>query len=113
MYEYACKVLKIVDGDTVDCEVDLGFTVKVEVRFRLAGINAPEVKGESKDKGLATKNELKRLLSLGPVLVKSLKPVKTDKYGRWLGTFYVQQADASINVNQLLVETNFAVHYLD
>lgn len=112
MYEYACKVVRVVDGDTVVCNVDLGFTVQVEVTFRLLGINTPEVIGESKQKGLAAKAETKRLLSLGSVTVKSEKPLKTDKYGRWLGTFFVHNDGSTLEVNKTLVESGFAVPFM-
>lgn len=111
MYKYACKVLRVVDGDTVVVQVDLGFSVKVDIKFRLSSINTPELRGDQKEKGLAAKAEVERLLSLGQVTVQSEKPVKADKYGRWLGTFFVQQGDVSTNVNETLIASGFAELY--
>lgn len=113
MYEYVCKLSRVVDGDTVIIDVDLGFTVHVNVGFRLLGINAPEVVGVTHKDGLAAKQHLSTLLGQGTIVVKSLKPLKTDKYGRWLGTFYVTKPDGSVvNVNDQMVVDGFAVVYV-
>lgn len=113
MYEYACKLLRVVDGDTIVGDVDLGFTVHVNVVFRLAGINAPELVGAARALGTASKQHLETLLGQGPCVVHSLKALKTDKYGRWLGTFYVTASDGSVvNVNDKMVADGFAVVYM-
>lgn len=61
-YLYKAKVLKVVDGDTLDCEVDLGFRVTTRQRFRLHRIDTPEVRGERRPEGLATTYVVERIL---------------------------------------------------
>lgn len=107
-YFKVVEIVRVVDGDTIWAKVDLGFNVTLNVDFRLYGINTPEVVGPTKTAGLAAKDELIRLLALGPVRVAS---TKSDKYGRWLGTFYVQQGTAEINVNEELLAKGFALRY--
>jgi micrococcal nuclease len=108
-YEYKAVVNRVVDGDTVWMDVDLGFMITVRLDFRLAGINAPEVIGASKACGLKSKAELERLLSLGRIRAITSK---SDKYGRWLAQLYVDCQDGSvIDVNATMVVGGFAVLY--
>lgn len=109
IYEYKAEVHRIVDGDTVWLDVDLGFGVCATLDFRLAGINTPEVVGVDKAAGLAAKAELERLLSLGPLRIESRK---SDKYGRWLAILFVALPDGrELNVNDTLATTGFATLY--
>lgn len=109
MYEYKAKVHRVVDGDTVWLDVDLGFQVHAVLDFRLEGLNTPEVVGATKVAGLAAKAELERLLSLGSLRIIS---TKTEKYGRYLATIFVQPpAGSELNVNQALIDGGFAVVY--
>jgi micrococcal nuclease len=115
MYNYMAKLIRVVDGDTVYLDVDLGFTVHINVGFRLAGINAPEMIGATHDAGLAAKRELERLLSLGQIQIYSEKEKapKTDKYGRWLARLWVTQTDSRVlDVNQSMIDGGFAVPYM-
>jgi micrococcal nuclease len=109
-YDYNAKVLRVVDGDTVWMTVDLGFRLSMVMDFRLLGINTPELVGSTKVAATAAKLELERILGLGSIRVLS---TKSDKYGRWLGTFFVTPADGSpvINVNEALLKGGFAVAY--
>lgn len=82
MYEYKAKVLNVVDGDTVDFMVDLGFHTFVKIRARLVGVNTPE-RGD-KNWAKAT-NMLSQLLTeKGESFIIKTKKDKTEKYGRWL-----------------------------
>jgi micrococcal nuclease len=109
IYEYKAELVRVVDGDTLYAKVSLGFHVSMEVEFRLFGLNTPEVIGTQKTAGLKAKAELERLLKVGLIRVVS---EKSDKYGRWLGTFYVKQTDGSeVNVNEALVSGGFALPY--
>src|SRR5262245_54563916 len=112
IHEYNAKVARVVDGDTVWLNVDLGFRICVQLDFRLYKINAPEMVGASKVAGLAAKAELERLLALGPIRVESFKDDKTDKYGRWLGVLFVKTPTGELNVNDALLKGNFAAPYL-
>jgi micrococcal nuclease len=97
MYEYRAGVIKVVDGDTVDLRVELGFGISIVERFRLAGIDAPEMRGESRMSGLAAKAGLSVLLAeydQGPLIVRTEKDSK-GKYGRYLATLV--RGDVIIN----------------
>ena len=121
MYEYKFELIKVIDGDTVDGYIDLGFDVKVKKRIRLLGINAPETRMQSKIKDL---RERKRQKSLGLLAKKYLtdylkdatiiiqtKLDKRGKYGRTLGVIYVKKNETLINVNDLLVSEGLAEEY--
>jgi micrococcal nuclease len=109
IYEYKANLVRVVDGDTAYFDVDLGFNVRVTLDFRLYGINTPEIIGLTKVAGLAAKAELERLLGLGTVRIVS---DKTEKYGRYLATIFVKQADdTELNVNEALVAGGFALPY--
>lgn len=109
-YDYDATVVRVVDGDTVWLDVDLGFGLRAHYDFRLYGINTPEVIGSSRVAGLAAKAEAERLLGLGPLRIVSYK---SDKYGRWLADLYVKPATgAEIWVNDALLKGGFAQPYL-
>lgn len=110
MYEYAARLTRVVDGDTVWLSVDLGFGVSVNLDFRLYGINTPEVVGPTRTAGLAAKAELERLLALGSLRIVTYK---ADKYGRWLAELFVQQAGIveELNINRQLLKGGFAQPY--
>lgn len=113
MYEYRTKVSRVVDGDTVDVDIDLGFGVWLrKERVRLLGIDTPESRTrdrEEKKYGLAAKEFLKKALGTSPIL-KTTKDGK-GKFGRILGEFIVEVEDNRININQLLVDNYHAVQY--
>lgn len=110
IYEYKANLVRVVDGDTVIPDVDLGFGIHANLDFRLLGLNAPEMVGATKVAGTAAKYELARLITLGPMRIVS---TKSDKYGRWLATIYVKLDDGSeMDVNATLVATGFAVPYM-
>ena len=119
MYEYKIKsVDHIVDGDTFDCTVDLGFNISHKIRVRMQGIDTPESRTrdlEEKARGLASKERLHTLLSSGFIDGNSLIVVthKKGKYGRYLGTVYRQRKDGEeqLNINERLIEEGFAVEY--
>lgn len=103
MYEYKAKVIKIVDGDTIDCNVDLGFYMTAKIRFRLARIDTPEVRGAEREDGLLAKQWLIDLLNQhnNEIIVRT---AKTGKYGRWIGEIIIGE----MNVNDELVKTGHA-----
>ena len=113
MFEYRSNLLKIVDGDTIDVDLDLGFSVVLKKqRIRLYGINTPESRTrdlEEKKYGLAAKARLRELLEAAEsITVKTAIDKKArGKYGRILGTIYADD----INVNELLVEEGHAIPY--
>ena len=113
MYEYRASLVKIVDGDTIDVDLDLGFAVVLKKqRIRLYGINTPESRTrdlEQKKYGLAAKERLKNLLEeADQIIVKTEIDKKArGKYGRSLGTIYV----GSTNINNLMVDEGHAIVY--
>lgn len=99
---YRCKIIRVVDGDTVDVAVDLGFDIKLTARFRMLGINAPEKNTEA---GKASAARLAELLPVGSdVVVQTIKD-KREKYGRYLGTFIVDKRD----INKQMLDENLVV----
>jgi micrococcal nuclease len=89
MYEYTAKVLRVVDGDTLDLDVDLGFRVHLTDRYRLAGIDAPESVGpRASDAGRAAKVWLERELPTGTLVRVRTDRDKAEKFGRWLATVF-------------------------
>lgn len=105
IYENA-EVLKIVDGDTVDLMVDMGFNIWKKIRTRLYGINAPETKGEERELGLVSKKFLSDLIPVGDSIV--VETLGQDKYGRWLAILYKD----SLNINDYMVQSGQAVVYM-
>ena len=92
MWEYKASVVKVVDGDTVDFDLDLGFYLKLRVRLRLAGIDTPEVRGAEKEEGLRVKAFVERLLGgATDIVVRTGK--ETGKFGRWIGTIFLKFPD--------------------
>lgn len=79
------RVVKVVDGDTIDCEVDVGFHLCITERFRLLDVDAPEVRGHEKVAGKAVTADLKELL--GRVVELRVRSRKQGNFRRWLGIF--------------------------
>jgi micrococcal nuclease len=115
MYEYRVKqVLKIVDGDTIDVDIDLGFDISFTQRVRLAGIDTPESRTTDKKEkalGLEVKQRLKDILSKSSsVVIRTEKPDSTEKYGRILGWIFIDGAEKSIN--EALIADGYAWGYM-
>jgi len=114
MYEYRVKkVHKVVDGDTIDVDIDLGFSVSFFSRVRLAGIDTPESRTtDAKEKvlGLEVKEKLKKELAAAKdVVIKTEKPDSSEKYGRILGWVFLDGAEVSLN--QKLIDEGYAWTY--
>ena len=109
VYEYNCKVKRVVDGDTVDVLIDLGFDIAYASRVRLYGIDTPESRTRDKDekaRGFISKDFLKSWLDKGSVVIRTRKD-KKGKFGRILGEMVVDD----ININELMIEEHHAVKY--
>ena len=107
MYTYKAKLDRVIDGDTVDANIDLGFDITIHKRIRLAGIDTPESRTrdfEEKARGLASKDKLIELLGDGNFVLESKE---VGKYGRVLGTLHIDD----MNINDTLVKEGFAVEY--
>ena len=130
--EYQCELIKVVDGDTIDCYIDLGFNMKTKKRVRYMGIDTWESRTRDKAekvKGLAAKARNKELLEAG---VFKLKSFGTGKFGRVLGEVFVSpdyvgeyinecinnpnstldlSHDGWVSVNDILIEEGHAYNY--
>ena len=117
MYEYRCRVIRVIDGDTVDVDIDLGFDIVLrDERVRIMGIDTPESRTRDKVEkkfGLASKARLKELIGgkSGPILKTQINKKGEDmrgKFGRILGDFVT---DDGRMVTDILVEEGHAVAY--
>lgn len=115
MFEYQCKIVKVVDGDTVDVDIDLGFDVVLrDQRIRLYGIDTPESRTRDKEEkkyGLYAKNYLKN--ALGKKGIIRTKKDGRGKFGRILGEFiiYDGETDSYRSVNAMMIEKHIGVEY--
>lgn len=101
LYEYTGYVRNVVDGDTIDCDVNLGFNISVRERFRLAKIDAPELYTKE---GEVVKAKVIDMLEGKTV---TLQVGKKDVYGRWLATVIKD----GIDINNLMLKEKLAVPY--
>ena len=113
-YVYRIKsITKVVDGDTIDANIDLGFDISLTKRIRLAGIDTPESRTrnlEEKALGLESKEWLKKALEdAKDILIKTELPGSTEKYGRIIGHLFVNDQETSLN-NQMIAE-GYALEY--
>lgn len=106
-YIYDAVVTKVVDGDTIDATVDLGFTVSVNVRFRLNDVNTMEMKDTDPIKRESA--QLAKQFMIDKLLNKIIviSSYKTDKYGRWLADIYLNDE----KINDTLIKEGLAVQY--
>lgn len=115
MYEYRiARLNKVVDGDTIDVEIDLGFDISLSKRIRLAGIDTPESRTkdlQEKALGLEAKEWLKQRLENAELIrIKTVKPDSTEKYGRILGWLY--SGDDAFSINEEMIQKGLAWSYL-
>ena len=113
-YIYRIKsITKVVDGDTIDANIDLGFDISLTKRIRLAGIDSPESRTtnlKEKALGLESKEWLKKALEgAKDILIKTEKPDSTEKYGRIIGHLFINGQETSLN-NQMIDE-GYALAY--
>ena len=113
-YIYRIKsVTKVVDGDTIDADIDLGFDISLSKRIRLAGIDTPESRTtnvKEKAMGLESKDWLKKALEgAKDILIKTELPDSTEKYGRIIGHLFINGQETSLN-NQMIAE-GYALAY--
>jgi micrococcal nuclease len=113
-YIYRIKEIhKIVDGDTIDASIDLGFDISLEKRIRLAGVDTPESRTtnlKEKAMGLESKEWLKKKLEgAKDIIIKTELPDSTEKYGRIIGHLFINGQETSLN-NQMIDE-GYALAY--
>jgi micrococcal nuclease len=123
MYEYKFTLDRVIDGDTIDVVVDLGFDTFIKKRIRLLGIDAPETRLQSKikdleerkkekERGLLAKQELTNLLKgKNKTLIARTKLDKSGKYGRILAEIFVEESGSLTNINNLLLLGGYVEKY--
>ena len=101
------SIHKVVDGDTIDADIDLGFDISLTKRIRLAGVDTPESRtadANEKKYGLESKEWLKKKVEGAKnILIKTELPDSTEKYGRIIGHLFINDQDTSLN-DQMIVE---------
>ena len=110
MYEYKCEVTRVVDGDTIDVILDLGFKILHKARVRLFGIDTPESRTRNKDekvRGKMASKFLQEAIDSGSVVIRTELKDSRGKFGRVLGTVMVDKVD----INQAMCEAHLAVPY--
>ena len=115
MFEYYVKkVTKVVDGDTIDVEIDLGFDISFSSRVRLAGIDTPESRTTDKMEkalGLESKEYLKKAIDASKtVVIKTEKMDSSEKYGHILGWLFLD--GSKVSVNEQMIADGYAWGYL-
>ena len=118
LYTYRALVTGIYDGDSITCLVDVGFKISFEIKVRLANINTPEVRGEEREAGLISRDVLREKILHKKIIITTFKD-KKGKYGRYIGTIYLEEltinensneVELIVNINDWLVENNYAVY---
>ena len=115
MYEYKCKVKRVVDGDTMDVILDLGFDIHHSVRVRMAGIDTPESRTRDKDekaRGKLSKAFLKESIKGRKIVLKTKIKDAKGKFGRVIAEVWAEFEEGSLrNINELMIKECYAVRY--
>jgi len=114
MYEYRAKVIRVIDGDTLKVDIDLGFTLHIQQTVRLYGINCPETRTKDvkeKEKGLMAKYWIEQLLLNKEIIIQTKLEKNTkefDSFGRVLATIIYNE----VNINEDMVKRGYAKRFL-
>jgi micrococcal nuclease len=127
MYLYKIKNIDVYDGDTISGTVDLGFDISIDIKVRLKGINAPEIRTrdkKEKKKGYESRDFLRKIVEKYKDVIR-IKTVKKGKYGRWLGELLIdiddvdnhdddlyksERSDGYYCINTLMVKEKHAIY---
>lgn len=112
LYTYKAKILEVVDGDTLDILIDLGFEVSYKTRIRLLGVDTPEIHSKNADikkSGQISKKFVEEWVGRNPDVIVSTVKDKSEKYGRILATLRPLAGDEALN--DLLIREKMAVPY--
>jgi micrococcal nuclease len=114
LYFYKCKLTRVIDGDSIVADIDLGFRTFTNRHIRLWGIDAPEIRTlnlEEKAQGFIAKERVEALMDScnGEFVIESRG---LDKFGRSLAIIWIQKGDSKINVNDTLIVEGLAVEYM-
>ena len=115
MYEYKCFTIRVIDGNTIDAEIDLGFNVLVRQRIKLHGVLAPDIRSYNEDDKTRAFKARQRLTELvGKEFYCQTIMNKRGKSGRALGYVYIlDENENRIDVNQILIDEGHATKYGD
>lgn len=111
MYEYKAHLVRVIDGDTIEADVDLGFYITMRLRFRFLGIDTPELNSKvaaERETALKAKAFTEAALA-GATLV--LRTEKADSFGRWLATVLYTTNGMTKNLNEELLTNGLAVKF--
>ncbi len=109
-YNYKGKVNRVIDGDTLLVTFQMGLDLELKNQLiRLKGINAPEMIGDNRQDGIASKNYLNSLVLDKEINIKTFKSRTKDKYGRYLAEIWLLDKEKS--VNQMMIDGGFAIKY--
>ena len=117
VYEYSCKIVRVVDGDTVDVDIDLGFGMWMhKERIRLHGIDTPESRTrdlEEKKFGLLAKEQVEHFLPKGSIQTLLTVKDKAGKFGRILGKFKIEDSlyPTPTTINEWMIQHHHAAPY--
>ena len=114
MYQYKATIERVIDGDTMDVTVDLGFFLTARMRVRLRGVNTPEIRGPERPEGLKVKAFVQETLPPGTQVV--INTYKLGKYGRYIADLFFHESsddwreilNSGINLNRLLLDKGMA-----
>ena len=117
LYYYKALVTKVYDGDTITVLIDLGLNTFRKESLRLEDLNAPELRGEEREAGLISRDALREKILNKEIFIKTKKD-KTGKYGRYIATIFLPYTiitetkgeDGLTNINEWLIENNYAVY---
>lgn len=111
LYHYKAFVTSVYDGDTCTVDIDLGLHTWVKSeKLRLARIDAPELKGKTRNRGLASRDYLRNLILNKEIFIETIKDAK-EKYGRYLAEIWLRNQNGKLlNINDDLVKHGFAVY---
>ena len=123
LYRYKARVIRVIDGDTIEAEIDHGCSIFSKQKLRLSGIDAPELRGEERADGMASASHLIKLITtnclnldshgklgarLAEIYIQTIKD-KTGKYGRYLAVLWgIDHGKELVDINQLMIDDGFA-----
>lgn len=113
MYQYTAQLIRVIDGDTLVVDVDLGFYIRQEMILRLRSINTPELKGKEHQQALEARNFVEEQLKDNSLAIRTYK---VETWGRFLADVYFGPShytiselfEKGLNLNELLVEKGYA-----
>jgi micrococcal nuclease len=108
LYFYSAKIKSVYDGDTIRADISLGFGIFIKnEKIRLLNINAPEIRGDSKEDGRRSRDYLRSRVLNKNVILKTYRD-KKGKYGRWLAEIFVNDE----NINNTMIKLGYAKSFM-